>query len=457
MKEIKKFHQAFVSSTYVDLIEERQMVMQTLLKMNCMPVGMELFPNGDADVWKLIERLIDDCDIYILIVAGRCGTISPNGKSFTRKEYEYAEKKKKPILVFPHANPETHKPDCAKENSIQKEALKKFQNKIWRRAVSPWKNIDELRANISIALADLKPELPGGWTRMPPDLLSNFSDEISALEKRFESAEINKLIKLLNETLQAFQFKQSNSRLSSLIDMLPWLNKSEWELLTSFAQAQLAIRPEWLPSNSTPRAIKPIRQAVTRMVNHYNNQLKNFENNILEIEGELIEKVSVDFMQAVQKSFRALSYDDFDFWAGDESDLYYETNRNLIDRGVNVERVFICAKSKFKEKTVSKVIKRQISDGIKVRIISSEVVERIIRRRLDRDFGLHDDFAVTFFRNYYGRTFKVDTNHKEIGKFIDIYEGISRSSEIIPGKSGVNNRIFESVDEFERWIEAMDN
>ena len=69
-----KRYQVFVSSTYEDLQEERREVMQALLKMNCIPTGMELFPAADDDSLTLIQRFISDCDYYIVIVGGRYGT-----------------------------------------------------------------------------------------------------------------------------------------------------------------------------------------------------------------------------------------------------------------------------------------------------------------------------------------------------------------------------------------------
>lgn len=70
-----KKYQVFVSSTYIDLVEERQEVMQALLELDCIPIGMELFPAADEEQWSLIKRLIDDCDYYILIVGGRYGSV----------------------------------------------------------------------------------------------------------------------------------------------------------------------------------------------------------------------------------------------------------------------------------------------------------------------------------------------------------------------------------------------
>ncbi|MBW7899339.1 MAG: DUF4062 domain-containing protein [Candidatus Brocadia sp. BROELEC01] len=38
---MKKHYQVFVSSTYEDLTEGRQAAMRTLLRVNCIPAGME--------------------------------------------------------------------------------------------------------------------------------------------------------------------------------------------------------------------------------------------------------------------------------------------------------------------------------------------------------------------------------------------------------------------------------
>ena len=81
-----KRYQVFVSSTYADLREERQEVIQALLELDCIPAGMELFPAADDDQWTLIRKVIDDCDYYIVILAGRYGSLGPGGKSYTQIE-----------------------------------------------------------------------------------------------------------------------------------------------------------------------------------------------------------------------------------------------------------------------------------------------------------------------------------------------------------------------------------
>src|SRR5437764_4698485 len=92
-------YQVFVSSTYEDLLEERRHVIQALLETRCIPVGMELFPASTEEKWALIKRLIDDCDYFIVIVAGMYGR-SPagDGPSYTEMEFDYAvQRGMKPI------------------------------------------------------------------------------------------------------------------------------------------------------------------------------------------------------------------------------------------------------------------------------------------------------------------------------------------------------------------------
>jgi hypothetical protein len=48
-------YSVFVSSTYEDLREERAEVQKALLKLRCMPTGMELFGSADEETWEFIK------------------------------------------------------------------------------------------------------------------------------------------------------------------------------------------------------------------------------------------------------------------------------------------------------------------------------------------------------------------------------------------------------------------
>ena len=102
---MEKKYQVFVSSTFEDLQLERQEVMHVLLELDCIPSGMELFPAADDDQWSLIKGVIEDCDYYVVIVAGRYGSIGPDGIGYTEMEYRYAIEIGKPVIAFLHRDP----------------------------------------------------------------------------------------------------------------------------------------------------------------------------------------------------------------------------------------------------------------------------------------------------------------------------------------------------------------
>lgn len=78
---------------------------RTLMEMDCIPAGMELFPAADEEQWNFIKRIIDDCDYYVLIISGRYGSTTAEGLSYTEKEYDYALSKGLRPLAFLHQDP----------------------------------------------------------------------------------------------------------------------------------------------------------------------------------------------------------------------------------------------------------------------------------------------------------------------------------------------------------------
>lgn len=92
--------QVFVSSTYTDLIEERQTAVQAILDAGHIPAGMELFKAGKSQM-KTIQKWIDESDVYMLILGGRYGSIEESsGLSYTELEYRYALSKNMPVFAI---------------------------------------------------------------------------------------------------------------------------------------------------------------------------------------------------------------------------------------------------------------------------------------------------------------------------------------------------------------------
>lgn len=92
--------QVFVSSTYMDLIDERQAAVEAILDAGHIPAGMELFKAGNESQLKTIYKWIDHSDVYMLILGGRYGSIEPESNmSYTELEYRYALSKNIPVFA----------------------------------------------------------------------------------------------------------------------------------------------------------------------------------------------------------------------------------------------------------------------------------------------------------------------------------------------------------------------
>jgi hypothetical protein len=180
-------YQVFVSSTYRDLSEERQEVMQALLELDCIPVGMELFPAADDDQWTLIKRLIDDCDYYILIVGNRYGSLSDSGISYTQMEYEYALSKDIPIISFLHKNPGQISVDKSDKDPGLIQKLFEFKEIVQKKMCRFWESPVDLGSQVSRSLVRLIKDKPRvGWVRATALPSEDMATELLELRKEVE-------------------------------------------------------------------------------------------------------------------------------------------------------------------------------------------------------------------------------------------------------------------------------
>ncbi len=166
---MEKKYTVFISSTYSDLKEERQKVLDVVLQSDCIPVGMEYFHAADDEQFAIIKQLIDDCDFYVLIIGGKYGSVNKTTNiSYTEMEYDYAVSKEIPILVFEHKN-------IAELNDDKKDkdltALDNFKQKARNnRMAKMWDSHEELIIGVMSALNNAKKTCDRpGWTRDAQD------------------------------------------------------------------------------------------------------------------------------------------------------------------------------------------------------------------------------------------------------------------------------------------------
>lgn len=190
--------QVFVSSTYRDLREERDLVIKAVLEMGHIPVGMEMFSAADEEQWSVIKRQIDQSDYYVVIAAHCYGTMDSAGLSYTEKEYDYALSRGMPILGFILDDVVTWSKDKADIDSVLIGKLNSFKEKVKSKPVSFWKSGEDLYGKCSIALTKAFIAYPReGWVRASEVQDVAASKEIVRLSS--ENAELRAKVKIYDD------------------------------------------------------------------------------------------------------------------------------------------------------------------------------------------------------------------------------------------------------------------
>ena len=201
-----KRYQVFVSSTYADLKQERQRVIQALMEMDCIPAGMELFPAADDEQWTFIKRIIDDCDYYLIIIGGRYGSLTPEGISYTEKEFNYALERGLKIIALLHEEPDSIPVNKSDIDPVLRQKLKTFRDKVaTNRLVKFWKSAEELPGMVALSLSKTIKTYPAvGWVRASSVASQDMLIEINELRK--ENNELGqKLANLQTDDSEEFE------------------------------------------------------------------------------------------------------------------------------------------------------------------------------------------------------------------------------------------------------------
>ena len=196
----KRRFQVFVSSTYLDLKEERQAAVEAILTTGHIPAGMELFTSGDESQMEVIRQWIDESDIYLLILGSRYGSIEPtSGKSYIHLEYEYALNRNMPLFAcVVSKEAEEKRVRQYGIHSIEQDypdKLRKFKDLVCSKMVRFWNDSKDIKIAVHESLSsfarrdDIK-----GWVRESDQAntialaneLARLSEENSKLHKRIK-------------------------------------------------------------------------------------------------------------------------------------------------------------------------------------------------------------------------------------------------------------------------------
>lgn len=206
-----KRYQVFVSSTYKDLSEERTAVMNCLLDNDCIPVGMEQFPALPVSQWEYIKKLIDDSDYYLLIVAGKYGSLDKEtGWSYTEKEFRYALEKEMPIIAFLYKDISKLPVDKCEDTDAGRKKIEEFRSFVLGsdHLCDFYSTSDELKYVVAKSLKKTIEQYPAeGWVR---------SSQVQNLQTDTIEQLQNMLIMLKNSQMEQMEQRKNSLKQLSL-------------------------------------------------------------------------------------------------------------------------------------------------------------------------------------------------------------------------------------------------
>lgn len=204
-----KKYQVFISSTYKDLIPEREKVRDVILSMYQFPIGMEMFSAADEEQWEIIKETIDSSDYYVLIIGKRYGSVidegSDKGISYTEKEYRYAKSIGLPILAY-IKNDEAITADKVDDDPEKLKKLQVFKDDVTRgREVKWFSTIDQLGTEVTLSLhKEMDRKKRPGWIRGDAvDLEKSLSEIVELSKQNRELQEENKRLSVELEKLKS--------------------------------------------------------------------------------------------------------------------------------------------------------------------------------------------------------------------------------------------------------------
>jgi hypothetical protein len=248
---MEKRYQVFISSTYADLKEERRTVIQTVIELDCIPAGMELFPAADEEQLLFIKRVIDDCDYYLLIIGGRYGSVDARGISYTEQEYDYAVSRGLKVIALLHGSPDDIPFGKSEKDPVLWEKLQKFRRKVMTgRLVKFWQTAQDLPGLVSLSLSKTIKSYPAvGWIRANRAASEEVLNEINELRKRnaaLEEAVANLAPPPALEGLAGLDEEVSlggNYFVSAYRGERPWSVTTTWRKIFAYIAPYLVAQP----------------------------------------------------------------------------------------------------------------------------------------------------------------------------------------------------------------------
>jgi hypothetical protein len=259
--------QVFVSSTYTDLITERQAAVEAILEAGHIPAGMELFTAADETQWKIISQWINDSDIYMLLAGGRYGSLYPkSGRSYTEMEHRLARELKKPSFAllaserFLKRQVSTH---MLSSTSADFRKARHFRESLKGNVVNFFDNADQVKLFTVRAIARLSERLTvGGWVRADADATAPGIDGAQFIFPRHWPVG--------HGYLPDIEERHNYRALSKIVHDAPTsILRMGSPYLLYWLEPEGAMRLEWLLTNTRHIGVEVVLSEATRLLDGY--------------------------------------------------------------------------------------------------------------------------------------------------------------------------------------------
>jgi hypothetical protein len=127
----------FISSTFVDLRQEREAAAEALRRSQLVPWGMELFVSEPSSPLEVCLEQLQLSDAVVLIIGFKAGSLIPDspGLTYTGAEFQLAQKLGRPVFAF--FKTEGGSPVNKETDPAKKKALDDFRSAVTSANITP--------------------------------------------------------------------------------------------------------------------------------------------------------------------------------------------------------------------------------------------------------------------------------------------------------------------------------
>lgn len=157
MAEAERTIRVFLCSTFIDLAEERKLVLETIRRLKLEHDSMEFFGARSKLPIKTCLEEVRKSDVLVVIVGHRYGNLVPRRRvSFSEAEYREGHRQQKPCLVYLREENALVKVSDVETDATKVRLLQKWKKTLSKRhTVWPFRNPADLAIQVAADLSRL--------------------------------------------------------------------------------------------------------------------------------------------------------------------------------------------------------------------------------------------------------------------------------------------------------------